>query len=150
MWSVISKALVTALMPKVVEELPKLIEKAFDDLMEDVDVIESIKEFFTTEEDIAVIEEITAPSKPDTTQLTQWDFNSITFFHEDWEARNKGKKMKDRISMDELIFKINKRLGLHKSRTAISAVWQGSINKEALPIGSDPNEFPRELKKSKK
>lgn len=69
------------------------------------------------------------------TKMTQYEFDFIRVMHNRHLAKNVGWPRMKRQTIEELIVEINNISGINKSRTAISKVWQGGVNREDLVAG---------------
>lgn len=78
------------------------------------------------------------PAKPkrknDTTKLTQWHYDQIMQIHKQWVKYNLNNP-KNKLTTQDLTNKINEILGMNKSRTSLSKVWRGKVNRDNLPVG---------------
>ena len=72
--------------------------------------------------------------KQDTTRLTQYQFDYITYEHNLMLSYNKCHKQNKQTTQD-LADKLNERMSLDKSRTAYARVWLKTLTRDSLIPG---------------
>lgn len=74
----------------------------------------------------------------DTTRFTQYQFDYIMWVYNQYKEHNdrvKAGLAEKRATIDDVVKIINTKMGTQKSRTAISKVWQGKVNRDELAVG---------------
>lgn len=72
--------------------------------------------------------------KNDTTKLTQYMYDFIVLAHKEFLEYNRTHP-KEKITTLDLTYEINLKMHTHKSRTAISRIWSGKVDRDNLPVG---------------
>lgn len=138
MLQLLLKSVVLGLAPKVVVMVTEVISGAISDAM-------SLTHDFLGLEEEEPGPENNRQRKSDTTKLTQYMYDFIIYAHDDWKSFNR-QNTKDKKTMEELIEAINTYMGTNKSRTSLSRVWNGHINREDLPVGFAYFDYPQKSK----
>lgn len=72
--------------------------------------------------------------KHDKTVFSQEDYDRIMEMYEKHMLFNMNHKYKERRSLKDLTKVLNETLGLDKSVTAYSTIWNGKVQKDSLPL----------------
>jgi len=120
MFQILTKTVVSTAVPLLVCEVPKIIERGWDSLLDWIDSEESVKK---------------DRKKRDMTKFTQCMYDYIVEEHSLWLQNNNIRKHENKIPMDKLISSLNTVLNINKSRTAFSNIWNGKVDRETLLAG---------------
>jgi len=71
--------------------------------------------------------------KPDTTRLTQSNYDFIIHAHKDFVRTNKMLLNHEKQTLDTLVSFINSELDMNKSKSALARVWNGHVDRDSLP-----------------
>jgi hypothetical protein len=141
MLQILLKTVVLGLAPKVVEIVSEVIS---DTITEAVNVVNNLLGSGTPEP-----EKLTSlqsnHKKSDTTKLTQYMYDFTIYAHTEWKNFNR-QNPKNKKTMEELIEAINTYMGTDKSRTTLGRIWNGHVNRDDLPVGTDYFEYPSKTK----
>jgi hypothetical protein len=130
MLQLLLKTVVLAIAPRIVGMLSETISDA---LSEATTVVHNLLGSTTEPEKLTV--RSNTPKKSDTTKLTQYMYDFIIYAHTDWKNFNR-QNPKNKKTMEELIEAINTYMGTDKSRTTLSRIWNGRIDRDNLPVGT--------------
>ncbi len=147
---VLAKTVIVCVVPKLIEHAPNIIKTLWCHFFGGKTQPEKKeKEFydptpispgtFKTSKQTTLVPraEPKKPKKPrDTRPFTKVHFDYANKIHRKWQEYNNSHPGKYR-KQDVIIAHLNKQMGLDKSRTAMSKLWNGTIKREDLPAGED-------------
>jgi hypothetical protein len=79
-----------------------------------------------------------APPKPtrDYSRFTQYQYDYICRERIKWEENNRNKPRAEREPLNDLIARLNDKLGMNKSLRSYHRVWTGALERDSLPEGT--------------
>ncbi len=123
MLSFFAKTAVTFAIPKLVAQVPKLLENTYD--------------YFFGEDtkEVKVIETLKPPRKrSDKTRFTQCQFDFIQDAYKQWFIFNQDNPSRKKSRAD-LVDVLNYQLGMNKGITSFSNIWNNKIDRDTLAKG---------------
>jgi hypothetical protein len=74
--------------------------------------------------------------KHDTSKFTQYQYDFITFAHDEWATHNLNAEAGMRMNQDDLARVINAKMGTDKSTRSLARIWSGHVDRGTLPAGT--------------
>lgn len=123
MLSFFARTAITCAIPKLVAQVPKLLESTYD--------------YFFGEEtkEVLLIETVKSTrKKSDKTRLTQYQFDFIHDAYKQWFIFNQDNPSRKKSRAD-LVEVLNYQLGMNKGITSYSNIWNNKIDRNTLAKG---------------
>ena len=97
--------------------------------------LRAMLKLFSTEVPVTAPIPCTPPTfKRDCTKFTQSDFDHIMLTHKEYTEFNLGKVKVDRLTIPDLVNKLNSDLGFTKCRNVYAKVWNGITDRDSLGV----------------